>query len=138
MTALLSSLAQSCSELRELRVNDNWLKSKAVEALFSLVFSCPRLEHLNLSDLNMGQEAVTATLEALKEAESTVLSSFLCNYNDVESTELANRCTAIMLDVLAARAADSRKLSVVEFIGCESLKDSEKKQLKLRFADAGV
>lgn len=54
MSSLLSSLAQSCTKLRILRLNDNWLKSESVEGLFKLIHACSSLEHLNLSDLNMG------------------------------------------------------------------------------------
>ena len=126
MTAFLSSLADGCAKLRVLRVNDNWLKSGAISQLFKVISSCVDLEELNISDLNMGQEGVTAALEALKASEQTVLRHFLCNYNDVESGELARRCTSIMMDDLAPREKDGNKLENVEFVGCDCLKNGIK------------
>ena len=113
MSALLTSLANSCSKLRVLRINDNWLKSQSIEPLFKLVFACPELEHLNLSDLNMGQEPVLATLEAIKESERTVLREFHCNYNEVDSKLIARDCTKIMLEELAERRSGERRLETI-------------------------
>lgn len=87
---------------------------------------------------------MVATLEALKASEATVLKAFFCNYNDVESVELARRCTDILLNDLVPRKAPAsgddveHKLSQVEFIGCECLKPREKTALKLAFTDVNV
>ena len=89
MAVLLDSLAGSCTNLHTLRVNDNWLKSESITKLFKLILSCKKLNHLNLSDLNMGQEAVYVTLEALKASEETVLQEFYCNYNEIDSAQIA-------------------------------------------------
>ena len=43
MSALLSSLAQSCHNLRTLRINDNWLKAQALPNLFKVIVHCTKL-----------------------------------------------------------------------------------------------
>jgi len=40
MSALLSSLAQSCHNLKTLRINDNWLKAQSLPNLFKVIMRC--------------------------------------------------------------------------------------------------
>ena len=92
MAALLENLGARCKGLRVLRINDNWLKAKAAEKLLGLILNCQdSLELLNISDLNMGQEAVLVAIRALAQS-NCVLETFQCNYNDVESKEVATEC----------------------------------------------
>lgn len=76
MAALLENLGGSCKGLRVLRINDNWLKTAAAEKLLGLILNCQdSLELLNISDLNMGQEAVLVTIRALAKSKC-VLETF--------------------------------------------------------------
>lgn len=138
MATLLHRLASSCSDLRILRVNDNWLKAEAIGNLFNLILRCPKLEHLNLSDLNMGQEAVLTTLKALRESEATVLRDFYCNYNGVDSADIAMQCKSILVEELAGRTKEGRKLERIEFIGCDGLGRAQKTAIKNEFADKNI
>ena len=64
MKELLESL-KHCKNLKTLRVNDNWLKTKATEQLLELLLTCQNMTELNISDSNMGIANVVATLRAL-------------------------------------------------------------------------
>ena len=75
MATFLENVGTKCKGLKELRINDNWLKTNATEKLLSLLMNCEQLELLNISDLNMGQENVLVTLRALAES-NCVLKTF--------------------------------------------------------------
>jgi len=110
MTALISNLTAGCSgSLRELRVNDNWLKTEATEKLLQLFLKSEALKVVNISDSNMGTINVIVALRALKSNANVKLTSFHCNYNDVEHKDLGSEC----LDILAALEG----IEFVEFVG---------------------
>lgn len=129
MTAILTSLADSCPNLTTLYINDNWLKRESTPALCKLFFKCPQLKELDMSDLNMGQENATAAFMALKESEQAgeKLEIIRCNYNDIDAVTLARRCLEILLEKPA--------LKEVSFIGNQS---SGVKDFKAQFDDKNI
>uniref|UniRef100_A0A7S3MN86 Ran GTPase-activating protein 1 n=1 Tax=Favella ehrenbergii TaxID=182087 RepID=A0A7S3MN86_9SPIT len=137
MSALLSSLAQSCTNLTTLRINDNWLKAQALPNLFKVILRCSKLDHLNISDLNMGQEPVIAALTAIKDSEGTVVRELFCNYNEVDSRAAAIKCCDL-LEEIASKTSEERSLERVDFIGLDSMARQQRRNLQLQFADRNV
>lgn len=84
MKALMEALVTN-KDLRELRVNDNWLKGEAVEAFLVAIPVLEKLEVLDISDCDIGLENVIRIAEALKQAKS--LKTFWCNYNEADEAE---------------------------------------------------
>ena len=88
MTQLFTNLAnpqsQTSVDLSILRVNDNWLKKDATEALLRLLLKSQAIKELNISDCNIGCENSHGIILAMEEAKLSKLISFSCNYNDVD------------------------------------------------------
>lgn len=137
MAALLHNLQGARGgHLRVLRINDNWLKTKAAEELLALLVNGERLELLNISDLNMGQETVLVALRALA-ASKCVLGTFQCNYNEVGNREAASECLRILLEQLGTRERGGRRLTECDFIGnCSSV--SLAKEFTAKFAEKKI
>ena len=140
MSILLFNLGQSCPGLNTLNINDNLLMSLSIKNLLKVCIKCPKLTHLNISDLNMGQEAVIATFQALEQAQNTLLYDLSCNYNEVNSGQAARLCFQLM-EKLANKTCDEdgdRKLKKIEFIGCGGMPKAELRQFQVEFNDNGV
>lgn len=105
MTSLLEALSFN-KELRNLRVNDNWLKKKSTESLLSLLFKCPLLGEINISDGNMGTANVLVALRALQKSATQTLKQFSCNYNDVDSKKAVNECFEILMSIESVKEID--------------------------------
>ena len=70
MLALLDSLTSNAETIREIKVDDNWIKASAAEKLCELVLKAKNLERLNISDSNMGSEGVLLVLRGIKESKA--------------------------------------------------------------------
>lgn len=75
-------------------MNDNWLKAKAIEHLINLIINSSVLKELDISDLNMGEMSVIATVRALLYMHEMRCDfwCFKCNYNISDSKKVAVEC----------------------------------------------
>ena len=69
---------------------------------------CTKLDLLNISDLNMGQEPVIATFTALLKAEGTVVRKLYCNYNEVDCWSAADECFDLLKQIAEKSSSDGR------------------------------
>jgi Ran GTPase-activating protein 1 len=103
MLALMEALKANAETLREVHINDNWIKKAAVDKLVEFIYKAKKLEKLNISDLNMDPQAVKLVFRALKDSPAvSTLKELYCNYNEIESSKLAKECLDIMLNDLKA------------------------------------
>ena len=85
MLALLEALKENAETLREIKIEDNWIKGQAVDKLAELILKAKKLEKLNISDSNMGSEGALLVVRAIQDSEiKNTLKEFYCNYNEVE------------------------------------------------------
>lgn len=70
MVALLDALKSNASTLREVYLNDNWIKGEANERLVEFVLRATALERLNASDSTMGTKAALLLVKALSHSPS--------------------------------------------------------------------
>ena len=98
---------------------------------------CTKLDLLNISDLNMGQEPVIATLTALLKSEGTVVRKLYCNYNEVDCWSAADECFSLLKEI-AEKSSDGRQLMIVDFVGCDSVPKSQRLAKMHEFCDINV
>ena len=90
MLALLEALVKNAGSLKEIKIDDNWIKGEAVDKLAELILKAKKLEKLNISDSNMGSKGVLLVARAIKESEiNNTLKEFYCNFNEVEDKAIA-------------------------------------------------
>ena len=127
MLALLLSLKENTETLREININDNWIKQEAVDRLVEVLFRVKKLEKLNISDSNMGNKAVLMVMRAIKDSVAfETLKELKCNFNEVESSKVAIECMQIMLEM--------KNLKVIEFMG-NDFSNKIKKEYALKFQE---
>mmetsp|Transcript_37628 Transcript_37628/g.27736 ORF Transcript_37628/g.27736 Transcript_37628/m.27736 type:complete len:111 (-) Transcript_37628:307-639(-) len=91
MVKMMGAFVANAATLREVYINDNWIKQEAVQELAHFILKSEQLTVLNISDSDMGNEAVFHVLQALKaspKAKNT-LREFYCNFNEVDSNFIA-------------------------------------------------
>lgn len=125
MLALIECFIANADNLREIYIHDNWIKNEAVDKLVDFLLRAKTLQKLNISDSDMGSEAVFRIVKALKESQaSDTLEEFYCNFNEVDSSCIAKECLDIMLTHLNA-------LTYVEFKGNEFSKKIKQEYIPL-------
>lgn len=111
MVALMEALKANAQSLRELHLNDNWVKAEAVEGLATFILASQKLERLNISDSTMGTEGVVLVVKAFAASPSAAtLKHFASNYNEVESA----KASILILETLLEAG---KALEIVEFRG---------------------
>lgn len=66
MLALIDSFIANSDTLKEIYIHDNWVKNEAVDKMVDFILRAKVLEKLNISDSDMGSEAVFRVIKALK------------------------------------------------------------------------
>lgn len=129
MLSLMEALKANFETLREVYIHDNWIKNEAVDKLVEFLLKSNKLERLNISDSDMGNEAVLLIMKAMKESPcSETLKEFHCNYNEVECSKTAAKCFHIIL-------AHLPKLELFEFKG-HGISNKTKKEFTEKFKEA--
>jgi Ran GTPase-activating protein (RanGAP) involved in mRNA processing and transport len=68
MLALIDSFIHNADSLKEVHIHDNWIKNEAVDKLVDFLLRAKTLQKLNISDSDMGSDAVFRVVKALKES----------------------------------------------------------------------
>jgi len=103
MKEFLGSLPAS---LKQLRVNDNWIKGEAVDVFVAAIPSLPLLEVVDISDCDIGAEGVLSIIGAFKHAAH--LREFSCNYAEVDEAEVQYQCLELLFHIPSLKKVEFR------------------------------
>lgn len=61
----MEALKENAETLKEVKIDDNWIKASATEKLCEFILKAKKLEKLNISDSNMGSEGVLLVVRSI-------------------------------------------------------------------------
>ena len=116
MLDVISSLKENAN-LKELRINDNWLKDDVAKEFAIVAKSLTKLKILDISDLMIGNSNSVEIFKSLSQLNE--IEEIYCNYNEIEKKNSQNEILTII--------AGMKSLKIIELKGNEIKKKLVKK-----------